>query len=292
MTYFASAVLWSFLYEAGCFDRSLFLCSFYSDSMKPGGWWTSCGRVLWLITMPVLGWQSPPRYVPANPLIRQSGCLQAAELVRSNNSRSLCAFPSMLPRVTLLCWTIQPSAAFWSRRPVPHLRSTRVPRLLLWSSPSPSPSHSKVTARRGTVRQCGEKMEASKSADLDATQAKWVQVVAVEPARFSFVFFFFNLRQYIPKFVTGYLWCAIVSWSWAKGDVPHLGQWGFQTVCEEDDRRWKCVQVCGPTQHQPCSSSYVSDRVYWLWIQFTSMLKGPGLPVVVSSAHDGLVLSV
>lgn len=30
-------------------------------------------------------------------------CLQAAELVRSNNSRSLCAFPSMLPRVTLLC---------------------------------------------------------------------------------------------------------------------------------------------------------------------------------------------
>lgn len=30
-------------------------------------------------------------------------CLQAAELVRSNNSRSLCAFSSMLPRVTLLC---------------------------------------------------------------------------------------------------------------------------------------------------------------------------------------------
>lgn len=152
--------------------------------MKPGGWWTSCGHVSWLITMPVLGWQSPPRYISANPLIRQ-----LSGVYRRLNCRSLCAFPSMLPRVTLLCWTIQPSAASWSRRPVPHLRSTRAPRLLLWSSPSPSPSHSKAMVWRGMVSQCGEKMEASKSADLVATQAKWVQVVAVKPACFFFCLF-------------------------------------------------------------------------------------------------------
>lgn len=47
------------------------------------------------------------------------------------------------------------------------------------------------------MRQCGEKMEASKSADLDATQAKSVQVVAVEPARLlSFCFVFLSKAIY------------------------------------------------------------------------------------------------
>lgn len=37
-------------------------------------------------------------------------------------------------------------------------------------------------------------------------------------------FFLLSLRQYIPKFVTGYVWCAIVCWNRAKGDVPHFRQ--------------------------------------------------------------------
>lgn len=44
--------------------------------------------------------------------------------------------------------------------------------------------------------------------------------------------------------VTGHIWRAVVSWNWAPSYVSHLWTWGLQTLCKEDNRSGKCVQVC------------------------------------------------
>lgn len=99
--------VWSWLFWTVTF---FVLCYFYSDSMKPGGWWTSCGRVSWLITMPVLGWQSPPRYIPANPLI----CQLSGVCRRLNWSEATTVVPSVR---FLACFQEWPGCAEPSSHP-------------------------------------------------------------------------------------------------------------------------------------------------------------------------------
>lgn len=72
-------------------------------------------------------------------------------------------------RVTPERSTIQPSADSWSFPLVPLPLSTRVPRRLLWPSPSPNLSRSTETVLKRMLREHGERTAASMNGDRVAT---------------------------------------------------------------------------------------------------------------------------
>lgn len=148
-------------------------------------------------------------------------------------------FPSMLPRMTRLFWTTRPSDGSWSHRPAPLLPSTRAPRPPPWASRSRNPSRSREMNLRKTA--CTEKTVAGRTAGLDATRAEWVETTELI---FLILFHPFDLSGKLYFDVAGHIWRAVVSWNRAPSYVSHLWTWVLQTLCKEDNRSGKRIQVC------------------------------------------------
>lgn len=142
---------------------------------------------------------------------------------------------SMLPKVTRLFWTTRPSDGSWSHRPAPLPPWTRALRPPPWASQSQNPSRSREMKPKKMAYP--EKTVAGRRAGLDATRAEWVDWA-------DFVLSFFWQRYKLHFDIVGHVWCAVVSRGWAHSDVSHLWSRGLQTLCQEDNRSGKCVQVC------------------------------------------------
>lgn len=176
----------------------------------------------------------------------------------THNCCPLC--PSMLPRVTRLFWTTQPSDGSWSHRHAPLLPSTRAPRPPPWASRSRNPSRSREMTLRKTG--CTKKTMAGRRAGLDATRAEWVET----RVDFFFPFHPSDLSRKLYFDVIGHIWCAVISWSWAPSYVSHLWTWDLQALCKEDNRSGKRVQVCRSIDAIALLSANIklcSDEIYF-----------------------------
>lgn len=62
---------------------------------------------------------------------------------------------------------------------------------------------------------------------------------------FFFILFHpFDLWGKLYFDVIGHVWRAVVSWNRAPSYVSHLWTWVLQTLCKEDNRSGKRIQVC------------------------------------------------